>query len=255
MSGFFSAKPAPLRGCFVTGTDTEVGKTQTSAALLHALGAMGWRVAGLKPVAAGCEPGEAGGANGDVIALRRASNVAVSEAEAGPCQLRTACAPHLAARIDGVTISRPALKAAARALAQKADLLVVEGVGGFRVPLGDDWDSADLAVDLGLPVILVVGLRLGCLNHALLTAEAVRARGLRLVGWVANPVDRDMPLAANNLAALTERLQGGFGSVRLGVLPWLEPAAPARLAEHLAPDLLRKALGLPAPKAVARASR
>jgi dethiobiotin synthetase len=248
MTSFLSSRPAPLRGCFVTGTDTGVGKTQASAALLHALGAQGYKVAGLKPVAAGCEPGEAGGVNDDVNLLLRASNVTLSEADVGPCQLRTACAPHLAARIEGVTISRPALLAAARALAQRADLLVVEGVGGFRVPLGDDWDSADLAVDLGLPVVMVVGLRLGCLSHALLTAEAVRARGLRLAGWIANPIDPGMPLAANNLAALTERLQAGYGAARLAVLPWLDLPTPARLAEHLNAAVLGKALALPARK-------
>ena len=143
MSGFPSSRQAALRGCFVTGTDTGVGKTWASAALLHALGAQGWRVAGLKPVAAGAEPGEDGAVNEDVHALRRASNVPVSDAEVGPCQLRTACAPHLAARIEGVSISRAALLGAARALAQRAELLVVEGVGGFRVPLGDHGDVYD----------------------------------------------------------------------------------------------------------------
>lgn len=252
MSGFLSPRQAALRGCFVTGTDTGVGKTWASAALLHALGAQGWRVAGLKPVAAGSEPGGDGVVNDDVQALRRASNVSVSDAEVGPCQLRTACAPHLAARIEGVSISRAALLNAARALAQRAELLVVEGVGGFRVPLGDDWDSADLAVDLGLPVVLVVGLRLGCLSHALLTAEAVRARGLRLAGWIANPIDPAMPLAANNLASLTERLQAGFSAPLLGALPWLAEPAPNRLSEHLHPGTLARALALPAKPAATR---
>lgn len=250
MSLFSSIRQAALRGCFVTGTDTGVGKTQASAALLHALAAQGWRVAGLKPVAAGAEACEDGIVNDDVQALRRASNVAVTDAEVGPCQLRTACAPHLAARIEGVAIPRAALLAAARTLAQRAELLVVEGVGGFRVPLGDDWDSADLAADLGLPVVLVVGLRLGCLSHALLTAEAVRARGLRLAGWIANPIDPDMPLAANNLASLTERLLAGFGAPLLGVLPWLPEPAPDRMSEHLHPGILARALALPT-KAVA----
>jgi dethiobiotin synthetase len=235
-----------LRGCFVTGTDTEVGKTHVSAALLHALAAQGWRVAGLKPVAAGSERIDGRDVNADVQALRQASNVPLGDADVGPCQLRTPCAPSIAARIDGVAISRAALLQSAHALAQRADLLVVEGVGGFRVPLGPGWDSADLAVDLGLPVVLVVGLRLGCLNHALLTAEAVRARGLRLAGWVANTIQRDMPWADDNLAVLTEALQSEFAAPRLAVLPWLADPSPLQLSRHLPPGTLQQALALPA---------
>jgi dethiobiotin synthetase len=235
-----------LRGCFVTGTDTEVGKTHTSAALLHALAAQGWRVAGLKPVAAGSELVDGRSVNTDVQALRAASNVPLTDAEVGPCQLRTPCAPSVAARIDGVAIPRAALLQAAQALAQRADLLVVEGVGGFRVPLGDGWDTADLAADLALPVVLVVGLRLGCLNHALLTAEAVRARGLRLAGWVANRIDPQMAWADDNLDLLTQELQRGFGAPRLGVLPWLPGASPQELSRHLPAGTLQQALLLPA---------
>jgi dethiobiotin synthetase len=235
-----------LRGCFVTGTDTEVGKTHVSAALLHALAAQGWRVAGLKPVAAGSERIDGQDVNVDVQALRLASNVPLTDADVGPCQLRTPCAPSIAARIDGVAISRAALLQSAHALAARADLLVVEGVGGFRVPLGPGWDSADLAVDLGLPVVLVVGLRLGCLNHALLTAEAVRARGLRLAGWVANTIQRAMPWADDNLAVLTESLQGEFAAPRLAVLPWLADPSPLQLSGYLSPGTLLEALALPA---------
>ena len=172
-----------MANVFVTGTDTEVGKTHVSAALLHWAGQQGWRSAGCKPVAAGLDDD---GHNEDVQRLRAASTLPLATQEVGPLQFQAACAPHIAAALEGRSIALGPLVAQARALAARADVLVVEGVGGFCVPLGPEGDTADLAVALGYPVILVVGLRLGCINHALLTAEAVRARGLRLAGWVAN---------------------------------------------------------------------
>ena len=230
---------AALRGCFVTGTDTEIGKTRISAALLHWLAQSGWRSAGLKPVAAGTE--EIGGqrVNEDVRALRDAGSLALTDAEVGPLQFEAACAPHIAAALEGRSIDRRALLDAACALAARADVLVVEGVGGFCVPLGADWDTADLAADLGLPVLLVVGLRLGCISHALLTAEAIRARGLRLAGWVGNRVVRDMPWVDENVATLRDRLWRQHGAPCLGVVPWLAEPDPAAVAAHLDPAALR----------------
>ncbi|GAC1354426.1 MAG: dethiobiotin synthase [Variovorax sp.] len=229
----------PLHGCFVTGTDTEIGKTRISAALLHGLAQAGWRSAGLKPVAAGIDVIDGQRVNADVRALRDAGSVRLADAEVGPLQFEAACAPHIAAALEGRTIDRAAILNAARALAARADALVVEGVGGFCVPLGADWDTSDLAVDLGLPVVLVVGLRLGCINHALLTAEAIRARGLRLAGWVGNRVVRDMPWAEDNVAALRHELGRRHGAPCLGVVPWLAEPTPAAVAAHLDLHALR----------------
>jgi dethiobiotin synthetase len=225
----------PLKGCFVIGTDTEVGKTRISAALLHALAQAGWCSAGLKPVAAGTCLIDGQWVNEDVRALRDASSLAMTDAEVGPFQFEAACAPHIAAALEGKCIDRTTILHAAHALATRADRLVVEGVGGFCVPLGDDWDSADLAVDLQLPVVLVVGLRLGCINHALLTAEAVRARGLTLAGWVGNGVSPTMPWRDENIATLRQRLH----SVPcLGTVPWLAEPNPAAVAAHFDPAAL-----------------
>jgi dethiobiotin synthetase len=230
---------APLRGCFVTGTDTEVGKTRISAALLHWGAQQGWSSAGFKPVAAGTSLIDAQCVNEDVRALRQASSLALSDAEVGPCQLETACAPHIAAALQHQAIDRAALLRAAQALASRADLLVVEGVGGFCVPLGPDWDTSDLACDFQLPVLLVVGLRLGCINHALLTALAVRTRGLRLIGWIGNVVDANMPWVDENIACLRERLWRQHQAPCLGLVPWLAQPSPAKVAAHLDNAALR----------------
>lgn len=226
---------AGLRGVFVTGTDTEIGKSRVAAGLLHALAAQGLRTAGLKPVAAGSDRVDGRHCNEDVVLLRGASSIAVSDAEVGPCQLATACAPHIAAELEGRHIDLVALTDAARRLAQKADWLVVEGVGGFRVPFDDHHDSADLAVALGLPVVMVVGMRLGCLNHALLTADAIHARGLTLAGWVGNTVDPGMPYRERNLHTLRTRLAP---TPCLGVVPWLAQPLPSAVASCFARDHL-----------------
>ncbi len=159
--------------------------------------------------------------------------MALTDAEVGPFQFETACAPHIAAALEHQVIDRAALLRAAQALATRADVLVIEGVGGFCVPLGPDWDSADLACDFELPVVLVVGLRLGCINHALLTAQAVRARGLRLLGWIGNVVDADMPWVDENITCLRERLWRQHQAPCLGLVPWLDQPTPANVAAHL----------------------
>ncbi|MFT7776785.1 dethiobiotin synthase [Roseateles sp.] len=216
-----------MKGFFITGTDTEIGKTFVTAALTRALAATGWRVAPIKPLAAGQELIEGRWVNEDVATLLAAQNLGLADTDVGPLQFREPCAPHIAARLEGRHIDRDTLLEAVRATAAKADLALVEGVGGFRVPLTDTWDTADLAVDLGLPVILVVGLRLGCINHALLTAEAICSRGLTLAAWVANTVDPHQPHVADNLASV----QAGLNAPCLGHLPRLSDplAAPARL--------------------------
>lgn len=216
-----------LGGFFITGTDTEIGKTFVTAALTRALAARGLRAAPIKSLAAGQEFVNGRWVNEDVATLLAAQNLGLTDTDVGPLQFREPCAPHIAAKLEGGAIDRDALLAAIRTTAGKADIALVEGVGGFRVPLTDSWDTADLAADLGLPVVLVVGLRLGCINHALLTAEAIRARGLRLAAWVANTADPHQPHVADNLASL----QAGLKAPCLGHIPRLtDPlAAPACL--------------------------
>lgn len=199
---------------FITGTDTEIGKTFVSCALLHVARARGLRAVGMKPVAAGIN---ANGLNDDVEALCAASNVPVQRRDCNPYCLRAAVAPHIAATEDGVEIEASVIRQAFVNLQAQADVVIVEGVGGFCVPFSAHFDSADLAVKLALPVILVVGMRLGCINHALLTAEAIGRRGLKLAGWVANRIDPAMQRYAENLSVLAARLNAPL----LGEVPYL----------------------------------
>ena len=211
---------------FLTGTDTEIGKTFITCALLHHATRRGLRAVGIKPVAAGTD---AAGTNEDVENIRAASNVALPREIINPYCFSAAIAPHLAAAEANIAIDFVRIIAACAAARQQSDLLIVEGAGGFRVPLGVDRDSADLAVALGLPVILVVGLRLGCINHALLTAEAIAARGLTLAGWVANRIDPQMARVDDNIAALHERL----GAPLIGSVPRIAGSHPAAAASFL----------------------
>jgi dethiobiotin synthetase len=211
---------------FVTGTDTGVGKTLCSAALLHALAHRHERVVGMKPVAAGLVEHQGQRVSEDVLQLRAASTLAVPAALDNPVALPEPLSPHLAARRAGRVVRVADLLGPAHALQQQADALVVEGAGGWRVPLNDEGQTlADLARALGAPVILVVGLRLGCLNHAALTAEAIRHDGLKLAGWIANRIDPAMAAADDNLAYLCATL----GAPLLGVVPWSASPDPARI--------------------------
>jgi len=234
------------RGCFVTGTDTEVGKTRVSAALLNWVASKGLVVAGFKPVAAGTALIDGRRVNEDVGLLREASSADLTDAEVGPFQFDAACAPHVAAALEGRTIDRSVILEAGRALLARSDFLVVEGVGGFCVPLGPDWDSSHIACGLALPVILVVGLRLGCLNHALLTAEAIKARHLPLAGWIANTIDPGMAYLEHNLSTLRHELDERQQVPCLGVIPWLDDPHPNAVAAHLEDAALRSTFGLPA---------
>lgn len=219
-------------GWLVTGTDTGVGKSRASAALLHALARQGLRAVGMKPVAAGAERDATGRwVNEDVLALRAASNVAVPPEDDNPVCLPAAVSPHIAARLAGQSIELAPIVAAHRRLALQADAVVVEGAGGFLVPLSDRLTGADLAAALGLPVILVVGLRLGCLNHALLTRDAIDRRGLKLAGWIANRLDPAMPEVEANLDYLTAQL----GAPPLADWPWAPGVDAQALALRL-PD-------------------
>jgi dethiobiotin synthetase len=190
----------------VTGTDTGVGKTLIACSLLRAFAARGFKAIGMKPVAAGAEPTAEGLKHEDVERLAAASSVTAPREHVNPYCFAPAIAPHIAAREAGVAIDFDRIERSFRALAALADVVIVEGVGGFRVPLGPGTDSAQLAARLALPVILVVGMRLGCLNHALLTADAIAARGLKLAGWVANHLDPRMAAADENVRALEERI-------------------------------------------------
>lgn len=194
-------------GLFITGTDTSVGKTIACAALLHALARTHRRVVGMKPVAAGAALHEGQWTNEDAVALRAASTVAAPPALDNPVLLPEPLSPHIAAARAGQSISVPSIVQSYQALAAQADAVVVEGAGGFHVPLTATETGADLALALNLPVVLVVGLRLGCLNHAALTAEAIRARGLTLAGWVANRMDPGMQAPQENIDWLRQHLQ------------------------------------------------
>lgn len=204
--------------CFVTGTDTEIGKTLVSSAILHKLASRGLRACGMKPVAAGAVERDGELHNEDADMLISAGNVHLPANITTPFMLREACAPHIAASLEGVTIDAVPIIAAYAEIAAASDAVVVEGVGGFRVPFSEGFDSADMAVQLNLPVILVVGMRLGCINHALLTVEALVARGLVLAGWVANHVDPDMLYPDENLDTLVRHIPAPL----LGRVPYLE---------------------------------
>ena len=216
------------RGVFVTGTDTGVGKTLACAALIHALRAAGARPVPMKPVAAGAGDGD--GLNEDTVALMGAAGRAdLAASDVTPILLREPMAPHVAAAREGRSIVLAPVHDAFERLARAGDFVVAEGVGGFVVPLGDDLDSVDLARVLGLPVVLVVGLRLGCLNHALLTARAIEASGLPFAGWIANHVDPAMAVPGENVAALEARLAAPL----IGRLPFAPVPDPGALARHL----------------------
>ena len=211
---------------FLTGTDTEIGKTFITCALLHCASQLGRKAAGLKPVAAGTD---ATGQNEDVEQIRAASNVVLPLAITNPYCFKAAVAPHIAAAEEGIRIEFATIKATLDKAMQQADLLIIEGAGGFRVPLGGGQDSADLAVALDLPLILVIGMRLGCINHALLTIEAITARRLKIAGWVANRIDPAMSCFAENLATL----QGLIAAPLLGVVPHDLTGGAVAAARHL----------------------
>lgn len=217
------------RGYFVTGTDTGVGKTLVACALLHAFASMGKSVTGMKPVAAGAARSAGGLVNEDVESLRAAGNTKCDAVAMNPYCFEAAIAPHIAAEQSGVRMSLDRIVAAYRELAGRADVVIVEGAGGLRVPLNDQSDTADLMQRLDLPVVLVVGMRLGCINHALLTEEAILARGLRLAGWVANRIDPAMPVADENIATLQARLKAQC----LGTLPFMAATDPREAARRL----------------------
>lgn len=205
---------------FVTGTDTDVGKTYIAAALMRHFAQQGKTVLGMKPVAAGAERVEGWLLNSDVAELVKASNVSTDLALINPYAFEPAIAPHIAAEQAGVTVSLSKIQQAFDGLQAQADVVIVEGAGGFRVPVNRQETMADLASRLNLPVIMVVGMRLGCINHALMTAGSIRAAGLNLVGWVANRMDPNMPALEENIATLKAMIKAPcIADVAWGEIP------------------------------------
>lgn len=217
---------------FVTGTDTGVGKTIAAAAILEAAKAAGKRTIAMKPIASGCEQTDQGLRNEDALMLQAAITEELAYDSINPIALEPAIAPHVAAQQAGKTITAQRLIGFCRGLQiRPADLMLVEGAGGWRVPLNDRESYAAVPRELGLDVILVVPLKLGCINHAMLTAEAIRADGLFVAGWVANHPEADtMDCEQETLNYLSTHL----GAACLGVLPWMESTPVAQLPEVLA---------------------
>jgi dethiobiotin synthetase len=227
-----NSSKAPL-SLFVTGTDTEIGKTLVSAALLRGFTRAGLKAAAMKPIAAGAFEVDGVWHNEDADQLDAASSVLLPPEIRTPYLLKAPAAPHIVAQQENVTLDIARILDCHAQAMQRADLVVVEGVGGFRVPLTDTLDTADLAVALNLPVVLVVGMRLGCISHALLTAEAIAARGLHLAGWVANRVDPNMGFPDENIAAIRARLAHQYDAPLLGIVPHLNPLSADAAADCL----------------------
>lgn len=226
---------SPAFSLFVTGTDTEIGKTFVSCALLRGFARAGLSATAMKPIAAGAYFNAEDGRwhNEDADQLDAASGAILPPELRTPYLLKAPAAPHIVAAQEGMTLELDPIVACHREAMRRADVVVVEGVGGFCVPLDDERDTADLAVALGLPIVLVVGVRLGCINHALLTAEAIAARGLRLVGWVANVVDPGMRFIDENIDTVRVRLQRAYRAPLIGTVPRLAPASPEAASTHL----------------------
>jgi dethiobiotin synthetase len=224
----------PGRGVFIAGTDTGVGKTLIACALLHGLAAQGLKVAGMKPVAAGARRRRGVCYNDDVEQLRAAGNVEAPREWINPYCFVPPVAPHLAAREAGEVIRMAVIARNYDRLAARADVVVVEGVGGLLVPLGPRLSAAVIPARLNLPVVLVVGLRLGCLNHALLTVEAMQARGLQLAGWIANTIDPAMARRQQNFETLCARIPAPLlGEVHHAAKPRAGLVARALLINRL----------------------
>lgn len=211
-----------VQSYFVMGTDTEVGKTFVASQIIRNFVAKGVKTIGMKPIASGCELSEAGQwRNEDVVSLTNASNVCAPIEFINPYRFVPAIAPHLAAQAENVELDMANIMACFNELTQLAEVVIVEAAGGFLVPINATQTMADLACQLKLPIILVVGMRLGCINHALLTIEAIKARGLTLAGWVANQIDPNMDKFDDNLQSLIARIDAPL----LMQTPWVEKTA------------------------------
>ena len=218
-----------MNGFFIAGTDTGVGKTWMTAALSHDLAERGLRVAGLKPLSCGGRETQDGWRHEDAELLMQTASVSLPYATVNPYSLREPIAPHIAARHADIRLTAANIAASCRAVQGELDCLLVEGVGGWEVPINEEETTADVACLLGYPVILVVGIRLGCLNHALLTRDAILSKQLKIAGWIANCIDPHMREVAENIAALEARLPGP----RLATVPHLSAFDAASIAGYL----------------------
>lgn len=220
---------------FISGTDTDVGKTFIASALLAGAKAQGYSTLGMKPIAAGCAETAAGLQNEDALKLQQNSSIALPYQQVNPVVLKPAIAPHIALQEAGRRVNISQLAGFCRGvLMKKADLTLIEGAGGWRVPLNAQETLADLAKELQLPVILVVGLRLGCINHAILTAEAIQRDGVSLAGWVGNTIDPEMPRLNENI----ETLNAVIPAPCLGIMPYLDNNNCIEAAQYLKFDAL-----------------
>jgi dethiobiotin synthetase len=225
-----------MKGYFITGTDTGVGKTLVSLALMHALQAQGKNVAGMKPVSAGCLKTKNGLRNDDAVQLQKASSIELPYDIINPYAYEPPIAPHIAAHQLGDQISINKIEDCFNPIASQSDLVIVEGAGGWLVPINENETMADIAVRLNLPVVLVVGMRLGCLNHALLTVESIQNNGGKLAGWVANQIPPNMDKSAENIDSLEHRISAPL----LGLIPCNPDSSPAQISPHLDISLLNK---------------
>jgi len=218
------------KAIFVAGTDTDVGKTLVAAGILQAANNQGLETVAVKPIAAGCEQTEDGLRNADALLLQHTASLKISYEQVNPIALEPAIAPHIAAQQLGRRLDADRMAALCRGvMMQPADLVVIEGAGGWRVPLNSRQTLADLPKQLKVPVVLVIGMKLGCISHALLTVEAIVKDGLHLAGWVANRVDPDMSCYQENL----NTLKGMLSAPLLGEIPKLEDISPENVASYL----------------------
>lgn len=211
---------------FITGTDTEIGKTHATCALLSSASHIGLRAAGLKPIAAGTD---ASGKNDDVARLMTYSNVSLAERTINPWLLKAPVSPHIAANLESIEITLEPILNAFKIAQQVSDIIFVEGVGGLYAPISDTLTQPDLIKALDIPVILTIGLKLGCLNHALLTAEAIKCHGLRFAGWIGNRIDPAFDAEHANIKTLEKSLDAPC----LGILPYLSDVNPDTLSRYL----------------------
>jgi len=220
----------PKKWLFITGTDTDVGKTVIATGFLAAANQAGLRTAAIKPISAGCELTEQGMTNADALQLQAAASHALPYQQVNPVALEPAIAPHIAANEAGKRLTASRLTGFCRGLSLlPVDLVVIEGAGGWRVPINERETLANVACELNCAVIVVVGMRLGCLNHTLLTVEAIRRDGLKIAGWVANIIDPDMPRLNENIDTLKQRI----AEPCLGIVPRLDDLSPQQVASYL----------------------